>query len=82
MLSWRIIALAALMACWLSGDEISAQLEPGPNVIVVDAQAPAHPFPHFWERMFGSGRAILSLRDSYRSDLRAVKKVKIGRAHV
>jgi xylan 1,4-beta-xylosidase len=75
MLSWRIIALAALMACWLSGDEISAQLEPGPNVIVVDAQAPAHPFPHFWERMFGSGRAILSLRDSYRSDLRAVKKV-------
>jgi xylan 1,4-beta-xylosidase len=37
-------------------------------------KAPAHPFPHFWEQMFGSGRAILSLRDSYRSDLRQVKQ--------
>ena len=31
------------------------------------------PFPHFWEQTFGSGRAILTLRDSYRRDLRAVK---------
>ncbi len=31
--------------------------------------------PHFWEQMFGSGRAVLSLRDSYREDLRAVKAV-------
>jgi xylan 1,4-beta-xylosidase len=45
------------------------------NVIVVDAKAPSHPFPHFWENMFGSGRAILSLRDSYRIDLRAVKQI-------
>ncbi len=45
------------------------------ETIVVDARAPARPFPHFWERMFGSGRAILSLRDSYRSDLRAVKGI-------
>ena len=45
------------------------------NVLVVDAKAPSHPFPHFWEQMFGSGRAILSLRDSYRSDLRAVKQI-------
>jgi xylan 1,4-beta-xylosidase len=37
--------------------------------------APAQPFPHFWEDMFGSGRAILSLRDSYRQDLRAVKAI-------
>src|SRR5260370_17343564 len=36
--------------------------------------APTHPFPHYWERMFGSGRAILSLRDSYRRDLREVQK--------
>jgi len=41
--------------------------------LTIDAAAPAHPFPHFWERMFGSGRAVLSLRDSYRQDLRAVK---------
>ena len=52
-----------------------AQTTPTPDVIVIDAKAEAHPFPHFWEKMFGSGRAILSLRDSYRSDLRAVKEV-------
>lgn len=49
--------------------------QPHPEIITVDAAAPATPFPHFWEEMFGSGRAILSLRSSYRSDLRAVKKV-------
>ena len=42
---------------------------------MVDAKAAAHPFPHFWEKMFGSGRAILSLRESYRDDLRAVKQI-------
>lgn len=46
-----------------------------PQIITVDAAAPSTPFPHFWEQMFGSGRAILSLRASYRNDLRAVKKV-------
>ncbi len=30
-------------------------------------------FPHYWERMFGSGRALLALRDSYREDLRRTK---------
>ena len=44
------------------------------ETIVVDGSAPAHPFPHFWEQMFGSGRAILSLRESYRQDLQAVKQ--------
>jgi xylan 1,4-beta-xylosidase len=75
MRSWRIIGLAALLGCQLNGGEIKAQAEPKPDAIVIDARAPAHPFPHFWERMFGSGRAILSLRDSYRNDLRAVKKI-------
>jgi xylan 1,4-beta-xylosidase len=45
------------------------------EVIQIDAHAQATPFPHFWEQMFGSGRAILTLRESYRDDLRAVKKV-------
>src|SRR5215472_5933388 len=45
------------------------------EVVGVNAQAPSRPFPHYWERMFGSGRAILSLRESYRSDLRVVKGV-------
>jgi xylan 1,4-beta-xylosidase len=43
------------------------------ETIVIDTSSPAHPLPHFWEEMFGSGRAILSLRDSYRRDLRDVK---------
>jgi xylan 1,4-beta-xylosidase len=43
--------------------------------IVVDLNAPAHPFPHFWEQMFGSGRAILSLRENYRHDLAETKRI-------
>jgi xylan 1,4-beta-xylosidase len=46
-----------------------------PATIQADAAAPAHPFPHFWEQMFGSGRSILTLRESYRRDLREVKAV-------
>lgn len=42
-------------------------------MIRVDANAPGTPFPHFWEQIFGSGRAILSLRERYRNDLRTVK---------
>jgi len=45
------------------------------ETITIDATAPAHPFPHYWEQMFGSGRAILSLRDSYRRDLKAVRQI-------
>ncbi len=41
----------------------------------IDARAAASEFPHFWEQMFGSGRAILTLRESYRKDVRAVKEV-------
>jgi xylan 1,4-beta-xylosidase len=43
--------------------------------VAIDARAQTTPFPHFWEQMFGSGHAILSLRESYRDDLRAVKQV-------
>jgi xylan 1,4-beta-xylosidase len=45
------------------------------ETVDVDATAQTTPFPHFWEQMFGSGHAILSLRQSYRDDLRAVKAV-------
>src|SRR5436853_7043340 len=45
------------------------------KVVEVNTSAAAHPFPHFWEQMFGSGRAILSLRDNYRQDLRSVKQI-------
>jgi xylan 1,4-beta-xylosidase len=50
------------------------QAEPTPAV-TINASAPAHPFPHFWEHIFGSGRANLSLRESYRDDLRSVKQI-------
>jgi xylan 1,4-beta-xylosidase len=43
--------------------------------VIVDATATGTPFPHFWEQMFGSGRAVLALREGYRDDLREVKKV-------
>ena len=52
----------------------SAQPVVAQEKIEINAQAQTTPFPHFWEQMFGSGRAILSLRESYRNDLRAVKQ--------
>ncbi len=45
------------------------------ETILIDGAAAAHPFPHYWEQMFGSGRAILSLRESYRNDLRTVHQI-------
>ena len=45
------------------------------GTVVIDGAAPATALPHFWEHMFGSGRAILSMRESYRQDLREVKEV-------
>jgi xylan 1,4-beta-xylosidase len=59
--------LCSLLALLLLAPLASAQ-------IVINGAAPAHPLPHFWEHMFGSGRANLSLRDSYRRDLRDVKQ--------
>jgi xylan 1,4-beta-xylosidase len=52
-----------------------AQARESMEAVEVDANAPAHPFPHFWEKMFGSGRAILTLRESYRNDLRETKRI-------
>lgn len=57
-------AVLCSVACAQDREEIS-----------INASAPTTAFPHFWEEMFGSGRAILSLRESYRNDLRAVKSV-------
>ena len=45
-----------------------------PTDLVIDAHAPTTPFPHFWEKTFGSGRAILALRADYRADLHTVKQ--------
>jgi len=45
------------------------------EAVEVNVNAASHPFPHFWEKMFGSGRAILSLRESYRHDLLETKRI-------
>jgi xylan 1,4-beta-xylosidase len=63
-----VIALAALSS-------MAPQQTSERETIVIDVNGPAHPFPHFWEKMFGSGRAILALRDDYRRDLRAVREI-------
>ena len=43
------------------------------QTITINTREAGTPFPHYWEQIFGSGRAILSLRQSYRDDLRNVK---------
>ena len=73
----KLVASAATLVLSLVsaiGSPLSAQTQSPPETIPIDLTAPAHPFPHFWEEMFGSGRAILSLRDGYRSDLRQVRQ--------
>lgn len=69
------LGFALLLAFSASAASLHAQSDTKPEIIVVDAKAASHPLPHFWEQMFGSGRAILSLRENYRNDLRAVKQI-------
>ena len=72
--SHRPVIFIVAMALVLSIAPAQGQDTAQPELITVDANAPSRPFPHFWEKMFGSGRAILSLRESYRRDLREVKE--------
>jgi xylan 1,4-beta-xylosidase len=66
---------ALLLLVFIATLPLGVSAADAPNTIVVDANAPTTPFPHFWEKMFGSGRAVLSLRDGYRHDLREVKQI-------
>lgn len=63
-IAWLTLTLAVIPLAAFAADTVT-----------VDATAPTRPFPHFWERMFGSGRALLSLREGYREDLRAVRDI-------
>ena len=74
--------LAALAVVWLclivpaarpQTQPAKTAAQTGPPEITVNLNVAPRPFPHFWEQMFGSGRAVLSLRESYRDDLRTVK---------
>ena len=71
----RSSRLLVLFAALVFPNWTHAQTTNQPEIVEIDAAAPVHPFPHFWEHMFGSGRANLSLRDSYRQDLRQVKQI-------
>ncbi len=53
----------------------AAQTTTSPETIEINARAASHPFPHFWEKMFGSERGIITLRESYRHDLRETKRI-------
>jgi xylan 1,4-beta-xylosidase len=68
-----LLCLIASVSFRVSAQNAESQHPRPAETIQVDVRAKGEPFPHFWEQMFGSGRAILSLRESYRNDLREVK---------
>ena len=43
--------------------------------IILDAQGTCTPFPHFWEHMFGSCHASVTLCEDWRNDLRALREI-------
>lgn len=65
LLRLPVLALAGSL-CW--------PVARAQETISINPSAAQKPFPHFWEQMFGSGRAVLSLREDYRNDLRTVKR--------
>lgn len=73
MSSGRISRLCLLLA--LGAVAAAAQTPGAQETITIDRNAQTRPFPHMWEQMFGSGRAVLSLRESYRDDLKRVQKI-------
>jgi xylan 1,4-beta-xylosidase len=64
---WAIAAAGLLLTRAAAADPVIR--------VPIDAQAAARPFPHFWEQMFGSGRATLALRAAYSRDVGLVKAV-------
>jgi xylan 1,4-beta-xylosidase len=70
-------ALVAFSCLLFASSAVATETE----TIAVDATAKGTPLPHFWEQMFGSGRAILTLRESWHRDLREVVRVT-GAAYV
>ncbi|HEY0784332.1 MAG TPA: glycosyl hydrolase family 39 [Acidobacteriaceae bacterium] len=67
LLSAAFLVLLALLRPLAAPAQAAA-----PETVTIDTRDPGTPLPHFWEQMFGSGRAILTLRDDYRKDLRTV----------
>jgi xylan 1,4-beta-xylosidase len=72
MYRWLRYTLFGLFVAFPSCSILRAQ---SMQQVAIDADAATTPFPHFWEQIFGSGHAILSLRESYRNDIRSVHQV-------
>ncbi|MGB6191986.1 MAG: glycosyl hydrolase family 39, partial [Terracidiphilus sp.] len=58
----RLVAVTALAYGLNSGMPACGQ--PAFENVTIDAHAPAHPFAHFWDQVFGSGRASLAMREN------------------
>ncbi|MGA0586503.1 GH39 family glycosyl hydrolase [Dyella sp. KRB-257] len=74
LMSLLALGMLALLATIAASAASTAPDGPTTIHVNVDAQAKGNAFPHFWEQMFGSGRAALALRASYRRDMRMVKQ--------
>lgn len=59
-----MLAATALTLSAQTPPNVAAASSSSETTIRVDAKAQTTPFPHFWEQTFGSGRAILSLREA------------------
>src|SRR4051812_41449213 len=70
----RVVRVCSLLAIGLLLSAVASGQNQA-NTVTIDAKASKTAFPHFWEKMFGSGRAVLSLRDSYRRDIRDVRDI-------
>ena len=66
-----LLSLTAALACVAPAHAMATRASQASATehLVIDARAPGRPFPHFWERMFGSGQAVLVLRANYQKDL-------------
>jgi xylan 1,4-beta-xylosidase len=69
------LTTAIILAMFALVTQPAVRGQGAPERVEIDGGAATHPFPHYWEKMFGSGRAILSLRESYRHDLRETREI-------
>ena len=70
----RAIVLTSILILSFRGPAFADGIEDSAGAgeverLSIDANAPGRPFPHFWEKMFGSGHAVLALRANYQRDL-------------
>jgi xylan 1,4-beta-xylosidase len=71
-LPWICASFYLVSAARLAPAQPQALPEPA-HIITINVHQPARPFPHYWERMFGSPRAVNTMRESYGADLSTVK---------